>query len=169
MKLWKQYASSNLIIHNASFELRWFGRHFGFIPKNVFCTLTADRLLIPRKKISHDLEDRSRSPARYCHRQGDRSQSLGRRRPDPSSNSNTRRSTSSTSILSPRFSRRRSTPRTSTGSSDSKRDLLPIVAKMELHGFAVSTGGCKRSKHARTRFASDLEAGDPGRVQRPGA
>ena len=48
--------SNDLIIHNASFELRWFGRHFGFIPKNVFCTLTADRLLIPSKKIKHDLK-----------------------------------------------------------------------------------------------------------------
>ena len=48
--------SNDLIIHNASFELRWFGRHFGFIPKSVFCTLTADRLWIPSKKVKHDLK-----------------------------------------------------------------------------------------------------------------
>jgi ribonuclease D len=49
--------TSELIIQNADFELRWFGRHFGFIPKSVFCTKTADQLLIPGETIGHRLED----------------------------------------------------------------------------------------------------------------
>ena len=80
MKLWKQYDDGELLIHNASFELRWFGRHFGFIPRNVFCTLTADRLLLPSKKIKHRSGGRAGAKNGHPGRQGDRSQGLGRQR-----------------------------------------------------------------------------------------
>jgi DNA polymerase I-like protein with 3'-5' exonuclease and polymerase domains len=46
---------AQLIIHNAAFELRFLGAKFGLIPENVFCTMTASRLLDPSKMISHDL------------------------------------------------------------------------------------------------------------------
>jgi DNA polymerase I-like protein with 3'-5' exonuclease and polymerase domains len=44
-----------LIIHNAAFELRFLGTKFGLWPERVFCTLTASRLLEPIKTVPHAL------------------------------------------------------------------------------------------------------------------
>jgi DNA polymerase-1 len=46
-----------LIIHNADFEMRFFQAKFGFIPQKVFCTMTATKLLEPSKSVSHKLKD----------------------------------------------------------------------------------------------------------------
>jgi ribonuclease D len=46
---------TELVIHNASFELRFLGVKFGVIPEQVFCTRTADWLLRPRRERIHGL------------------------------------------------------------------------------------------------------------------
>jgi DNA polymerase-1 len=44
-----------LIVHNASFDLLFLSVRLGIKPKEVFCTLTASRLLTPSHKVSHSL------------------------------------------------------------------------------------------------------------------
>ena len=60
---------SELIIHNAAFELRWLGVKFGVIPQKVFCTLTADRLLSPSRAPRQQPRRRCRAaPGREGHK-----------------------------------------------------------------------------------------------------
>jgi ribonuclease D len=47
--------SSRLIIHNAAFDMRFLCVKLGVVPENVFCTLTASRLLTPSNSVHHDL------------------------------------------------------------------------------------------------------------------
>jgi DNA polymerase I-like protein with 3'-5' exonuclease and polymerase domains len=44
-----------LVIHNAAFELRFLATKLGLWPQRVFCTLTASRLLAPIKTVPHAL------------------------------------------------------------------------------------------------------------------
>ncbi len=44
-----------LIIQNASFDLLFLGAQLGIKPKEVFCTLTAAKLLTPSKSVQHQL------------------------------------------------------------------------------------------------------------------
>jgi DNA polymerase I-like protein with 3'-5' exonuclease and polymerase domains len=48
-------ACEELVIHNAAFELRFLATKFGLWPQRVFCTLTASRLLEPLKSVPHAL------------------------------------------------------------------------------------------------------------------
>jgi DNA polymerase I-like protein with 3'-5' exonuclease and polymerase domains len=43
---------STVTVHNALFDLLFLKVRFGILPANVFCTLTAARLLIPRRDVS---------------------------------------------------------------------------------------------------------------------
>jgi DNA polymerase-1 len=47
--------NGRLIVHNALFECRWFAEKLGIIPKGVFCTMTASRLLEPLRGVKHGL------------------------------------------------------------------------------------------------------------------
>jgi DNA polymerase I len=47
--------TGELVIHNAAFELLFLQTKFGILPEHVFCTLTASRLLDPHKTIRHSL------------------------------------------------------------------------------------------------------------------
>lgn len=49
--------SSQLIIHNARFDLGFVAHHLGLHPQKVFCTLTAARLLTAGKRMSNSLAD----------------------------------------------------------------------------------------------------------------
>ncbi len=48
-------AASELVIHNAAFEMRWLTAKFGILPRRVFCTLSASRLLTPKDGVSQKL------------------------------------------------------------------------------------------------------------------
>ena len=129
--------SKELIIDNAAFELRWLGTKFGIIPENVFCTLTADRLLSPSREQIHDLKsalfryhgieipkdqgasdwgafvltddqiEYARNDVRYLHLHMD--------------------------LLKKKIEEADSYP-----SSNWRAGCLPIIARMEIHGFPVS-------------------------------
>ena len=155
-----------LLIHNAAFELRWFGRHFGFIPKNVFCTLTADRLLIPSKKIRHRLEDvLDRRLGIVIDKEIDHKawgadvltqEQLDYARID-AEHLHTLAKILKAEITAANLDR----------IFQLESDLLPIVAKMELHGFAVSTDRMQKIKAREDEVCERLEAeirgdfGDP--------
>ena len=47
--------SQPLIIHNAAFDLRFLASKFGLWPEQIFCTLTASRLLDPLKSVRNSL------------------------------------------------------------------------------------------------------------------
>ena len=148
--------SGDLIIHNASFELRWFGRHYGFIPKSVFCTLTADRLLIPSKKVKHDLKTvLERRIGIVIDKDIDHKawgndvltdRQLEYARIDVEHEHTLRK------VLSAELK-----------ASDLERifrletELLPITAKMELHGFAVSTEKMQKIMERENEICDELE------------
>jgi DNA polymerase I-like protein with 3'-5' exonuclease and polymerase domains len=48
-------ATQDLIIHHAAFDLGFLAIKFGLWPERVFCTLTASRLLDPLKSVRHSL------------------------------------------------------------------------------------------------------------------
>jgi hypothetical protein len=47
--------SAELVIHNAAFELVFLHTKFAILPRQVFCTLTAARLLEPTRSVPHSL------------------------------------------------------------------------------------------------------------------
>jgi DNA polymerase family A/3'-5' exonuclease/Bifunctional DNA primase/polymerase, N-terminal len=53
--LLEMFETAEFIIHNAAFELRFLAVKFEAIPKKIFCTYTADKLLSPARTVRHDL------------------------------------------------------------------------------------------------------------------
>jgi DNA polymerase I len=145
-----------LLIHNASFDLRWFGRHFGFIPRNVFCTLTADRLLLPSKKIKHRLADvlERRMDIRVDKEIDHKAWGVNElsERQLEYARIDVEHLHTLVKILSAELE-----------AADlgrifaMERELLPIITKMELHGFAISTEQMEKIRDREIGVAGNLE------------
>ena len=148
--------TSELIIQNAAFELRWFGRHFGFVPKSVFCTKTADKLLIPGETIRHRLEDIvERRLGLIINKEIDHKawgdDVLTERQLEYA-----RIDVEHMYILRKIFDAElKAADLTRIFKLES--DLLPIVAKMELHGFAVSVERMEKIRSREDEVAEELE------------
>ena len=148
--------TSDLIIHNAEFELCFFGQHFGFIPKNVFCTLTAERLLTPSKKIKHDLQATlQRRLGITIDKEIDHKlwgddvltdRQLEYAKVDVEHEHTLRK------VLAAEIEK--------AGLSKIfklESDLLPVTAKMELHGFAVSPEKMQKIMDRENEICDNLE------------
>ena len=153
--LLEMFETTEFIIHNAAFELRFLAVKFGAIPKKIFCTCTADKLLSPARTVRHDLgsvlkrhlgiqipkelgasdwggmlltEEQlayARNDVRYLH------QLLAR-------------------LLEQLEARRL------TKIFRLESDLLPIIARMESHGFAINVEKMREIRSQSDRNATIL-------------
>jgi hypothetical protein len=115
----KALTEAELVIHNTAFELKWLGVKLGIIPKRIFCTLTAARLLSPVREANNDLGS---AIDRY----------LGVKLPRKTKARATGDCTACGRSLNKSWTRQ-SWP----GFSALKWDLLPIITRMERTGFAI--------------------------------
>jgi DNA polymerase I len=147
--------SSVLVIHNALFDLPFLAAKLGLWPEGVFCTLTASRLLEHLKTTRHELKD---ALGRH----------LGVSLPKEHGASDW-----GGALTGPQMEYARDDVRYLLRLADTlatklkerglvdvfalEMALIPVVMRMELHGFAVDAGKLRGIMEEQTALASDLQ------------
>jgi DNA polymerase-1 len=131
-------ANGTLIAHNAVFECRWFAEKLGIVPQWVFCTMTASRMLEPLRGLRHGL-----SNALERHLGIGIEKELGKSDWGTITLTSDQVEYSRTDVrhlhqLADRL-RRKLSEAALTHVFRMEMKLIPIVTRMELHGFAIDT------------------------------
>lgn len=149
-------SSAELVIHNAAFELLFLHTKFGIMPEQIFCTLTASRLLEPQKSVPHSLGPviERYLDVRLPKEQGASDwgafvltdEQLHYARDD------VRYLLALRALLAAKLEKAKL-----MGVFQLESALLPIIARMELHGFQVDTSRLASMLTQEGKRSRDLE------------